>query len=465
VSEFQARSAQREKAFVEREAKLVTLQTQLDKGRETLDQEIERRVQAKADQLRAQARKQAETGLELQLQDLRVELGEKEQKLAEATKAELELRKRQRELDSRQQTLELELARRMDEEREKIRQDAARAAAEEQHLRLSEKEKLIGELQKEIEALKQKAQQGSLRLQGEVLELEVESLLKQKFFSDEIVPISNGVRGADLLHRVRTASGLTCGTIIWETKRTRNWMQSWIADASFALALAINWVEAKILNSRRVLQRLAANREELEITPHLLALGQLAQNCQEASSLDTLRGYEGTAAGRYFECYAGFFPEHAPFERRSRRPPHNAPNAVLSYAYTLLSAEAEACLHAIGLDPAIGFLHEPADRRPSLALDIIEPFRAPLADAMALDLLTHSVLNPHAHFENRNGGVYLNLEGRKRFFVAYERRMEREFTSEQHGSRTSLRNELHNQCRAVKKAVTEDEPFEPFLMN
>jgi len=104
-------------------------------------------------------------------------------------------------------------------------------------------------------------------------------------------------------------------------------------DASFALALAINWVEAKILNSRRVLQRLAANREELEITPHLLALGQLAQNCQQASSLDTLRGYEGTAAGRYFECYAGFFPEHAPFERRSRRPPHNAPNAVLSYAY------------------------------------------------------------------------------------------------------------------------------------
>jgi len=84
-------------------------------------------------------------------------------------------------------------------------------------------------LYEQIEALKQKAEQGSQRLQGEILELEVESLLKQKFFSDEIVPISNGVRGADLLHRVRTASGLTCGTIIWETKRTRNWVQSWIA--------------------------------------------------------------------------------------------------------------------------------------------------------------------------------------------------------------------------------------------
>ncbi len=227
--EFQARSAQREKAFADREAKLVTLQTQVDKNRETLDQEIERRTHARADQLRAQARKQAEADLELQLQDLRVELGEKEQKLVEARSVELEMRKKQRELASRQQALDLEVARKMDEERENIRLAAASAAAEEQHLRFSEKEKLIGELQKQIEALKQKAQQGSQRLQGEVLELEVESLLKQKFFTDEIVPISNGVRGADLLHRVKTASGLACGTIIWETKRTQNWVQSWIA--------------------------------------------------------------------------------------------------------------------------------------------------------------------------------------------------------------------------------------------
>jgi hypothetical protein len=228
VRELQVRSAQREKAFVDRETKLMALQTQLDERQETLDQEIERRVHAQADKLRAQARKHAETVLELQLKDLRAELSEKEQKLTEATKAELELRRRRRELESRQQALDLELARRMDEEREKIRQDAARVAAEEQHLRLSEKEKLIGELQKQIELLKQKAQQGSQRLQGEVLELEIESLLKQKFPSDEVVPISNGIRGADLLHLVRIASGLICGTIIWEAKRTQNWTQNWI---------------------------------------------------------------------------------------------------------------------------------------------------------------------------------------------------------------------------------------------
>jgi hypothetical protein len=229
VCEFQARSAQREKAFVDREAKLATLQTQLDKSQETLDQEVERRIHAQADQLRAQARKQAEAVLGLQLQDLRLELGEKELKLAEATKAELEMRKRQRELESRQQALDLEVARKVDAEREKIRRDAATMAIQEEHLRLNEKEKLIGELQKQIEALKQKAQQGSQRLQGEVLELEIETLLKQKFFTDEIVPISNGVRGADLLHHVKTASGLVCGTVIWETKRTQNWAQGWIA--------------------------------------------------------------------------------------------------------------------------------------------------------------------------------------------------------------------------------------------
>ena len=236
-------------------------------------------------------------------------------------------------------------------------------------------------------------------------------------------------------------------------------------DPAFGLALAINWVEAKILNSRRVLQRLAANRDDLEITPQLLALQTLAENSLNAGSTETLRGYEGTAAGRYFECFGSFFPPENPFERRSRRPPHNPPNAVLSYAYTLLGAEAEASLHAIGLDPAIGFYHEPSDRRASLALDIIEPFRAPLADAMAIDLFSHGILHPVSHFTPQNGGIYLNSEGRRRFFTAYERRMDREYNSEQKGLRTTIRRELQRQCQLVKQSVLEGEPFEPFLMN
>lgn len=237
-------------------------------------------------------------------------------------------------------------------------------------------------------------------------------------------------------------------------------------DEPFLLALAIPCVEAKIRNQRRVLQRLGSNRPGHEgLAETLKSLESLANSAVRASSRDTLRGYEGAAAGSYFERYGEFFPEDCPFERRSRRPPLNPPNAILSYAYTLLGAEAEAFLHGIGLDPALGFFHEPADRRPSLALDLIEPFRAPLADAMALDLIGHGTLKPGRDFERAEGGIYLSSEGRRRFHVAYERRMEREFTSEQHGRRTCLRAELHGQCHGAKKAFLDEEPYEPFVMN
>ncbi len=232
-----------------------------------------------------------------------------------------------------------------------------------------------------------------------------------------------------------------------------------------ALALASLWVEAKILNSRRVIQRLAQNRETADVAAVLAALQQLAERCRDALSIETLRGYEGTAAGRYFEALGGFFPEGCPFEYRSRQPPHNPANAVLSFAYTILTSEMECLVHAHGLDPAIGFLHEPADRRPSLALDLIEPFRAPVADALALDLLNHGTLKAADHFERQKGGWYLNKTGRKRFFAAYERRMNREFTSDQSGRRTTLRMEMERQVHAVKKALLSGEPFEPFLMN
>lgn len=134
-------------------------------------------------------------------------------------------------------------------------------------------------------------------------------------------------------------------------------------DSSFAMAISILLIEAKILNSRRVLQRLSANRKDSDVAQTLRSLSGLASACTRTTSLDVLRGYEGTSAGQYFEAYARFFPADCPFERRSRRPPHNPPNAILSYAYTLLAAEAEATLHAAGLDPSIGFLHE--GRRPA----------------------------------------------------------------------------------------------------
>jgi hypothetical protein len=227
--ELEARRQQQDRTFAEREQKLATERKTLEAGRLALTEEVERRLKDERAKLAAEARQQAESRIGVELQDLRLKLADQGQRLAAAQKLELELRQQRHALEERQQALELEVARKLDAERSKIREAAQQAAAEEQRLRLGEKEKLIGDLQRQIETLKQKAEQGSQQAQGEALELEFEEQLRSSFPTDEITPVSTGVRGADVLQRVRTESGQDCGTIIWETKRTRNWQRAWVA--------------------------------------------------------------------------------------------------------------------------------------------------------------------------------------------------------------------------------------------
>ncbi len=227
--ELEARRQQQERAFAEREQKLAAERKALEAGRLALAEEVERRLREERAKLATEARQQAESKLGVELQELRLKLADQTQRLAAAQKVELALRQQRRALEERQQALELEVARKLDEERARIRETARQAAAEEQRLRLGEKEKLIADLQRQIETLKQKAEQGSQQAQGEALELEFEEQLRASFPTDEITPVSTGVRGADVLQRVRTESGQDCGTIIWETKRTRNWQRGWLA--------------------------------------------------------------------------------------------------------------------------------------------------------------------------------------------------------------------------------------------
>ncbi len=235
-------------------------------------------------------------------------------------------------------------------------------------------------------------------------------------------------------------------------------------DPHFPLGIARALVEAKIANSRRLLQRLASNRQAPP-APAVARLDPFRAAALAATSVESCRGYEGTAAGQYFEALADYFPATAPFERRSRRPPHNPVNALLSFGYSLLTHETTTALHAAGLDPALGYLHEPETGRPSLALDLIEPFRAPVADGLALDLLNHATLQPKTHFEPREGGIYLNYEGRRRYYTSYERRMDRPFTSDLTGERTTLRDEIRRQLYSLKRLLLAQGAFEPFIMN
>lgn len=236
-----------------------------------------------------------------------------------------------------------------------------------------------------------------------------------------------------------------------------------VLDPAFALKMAGRIVAAKLYNQRRVLQRLAANRA-LDLSAALDYLGALLGDCARARTIDELRGYEGAAAARYFSEWAAFLPEAFPFERRSTRPPLNPVNACISFGATLLYNETVSFLHAHGLDAALGMLHATADRRWSLALDLMEPFRPVLVEALALDLFSHQILDA-GHFRPHDGGIYLNDEGRAKLLVQYERRMERQFLSECAGHRTTLRQQLEAQATLFKAALADDAKFEPFLMN
>lgn len=220
-------------------------------------------------------------------------------------------------------------------------------------------------------------------------------------------------------------------------------------DAASRLRCARWVVRAKIRNERRVLQRLGANRDLLESARHVTAVDQLrkaVQSVRRCGSLDELRGIEGLAAARYFDCLSLYFPKNVPFNGRNRRPPRDAANALLSWTYTIVQSEVDAALRLQGLDPCFGWLHELTAGRSSLALDLLEPLRAPVCDLLVLNLLNHAILQPaDFHVNAQDGGTYLNEAARKKFFVHYESHMQRKFKPAAGENHTDLRQCLLRQ--------------------
>lgn len=150
-------------------------------------------------------------------------------KLAEAQEMELKLRKERTQLEEDQKAFELKVQRQLDEERKKIADEATIKATEEQHLKIAELQKQLQDADKTNKELARKLQQGSQQNQGEVLELELEDLLRTQFLTDEIKPVAKGVHGADIEQIVRDQFGQTAGTLLWELKQTKAFSEGWIA--------------------------------------------------------------------------------------------------------------------------------------------------------------------------------------------------------------------------------------------
>ncbi len=188
-----------------------------------------RKLALEKSRLEEEARKRALERVEGELKDLKEDRASKDAQLESQRKQELDLRRRLRELDEEKKAIEVQAARKLDAERERIRQGAIEMFSEEHRLKDLEKDKKISDMLRTIEELKRKAEQGSMQTQGEVLELDLEALLKARFPVDVIEPVPKGMRGADIVQKVYTRAGQCCGSIVWESKRTKAWNDEWVS--------------------------------------------------------------------------------------------------------------------------------------------------------------------------------------------------------------------------------------------
>ncbi|NJL88478.1 MAG: type I-C CRISPR-associated endonuclease Cas1 [Coleofasciculaceae cyanobacterium SM2_1_6] len=237
------------------------------------------------------------------------------------------------------------------------------------------------------------------------------------------------------------------------------------------LLIARNFVAGKLQNSRSVLRRSAreANSESdrQALTTAAKIQAEAIKTTETIPDLDKLRGTEGFAAKAYFGAFTSMIRTERDtfaFTERSRRPPRDPINALLSFIYSLLVNECVAACEGVGLDPQIGFLHALRPGRPALALDLMEELRAPLADRFVLTLINRKQIKPDDFIERPGGAIYLTDSARKTVLTAYQKRKQEEITHPITATKTPLGLIPHIQARLLARHLRGDLPsYQPFI--
>ena len=228
LKEVEEKTKEKELELSEREKLLEEKKKHVEDSEKAIDQQVADKLKTEREKLKQEAKREAESAILIELRDLKEQIADKDKKIEKLQDNELEFRKKMRELEEQKKNVDLEVERKIDERRKEIEQKSIEMFTEQHRLKDLEKDKKVSDMLKTIEDLKRKAEQGSMQTQGEVLELDLESFLKTKFPIDEIEPVPKGKHGADILQKVYSRSGQHCGTIIWETKRTKAWSNEWI---------------------------------------------------------------------------------------------------------------------------------------------------------------------------------------------------------------------------------------------
>ena len=261
-------------------------------------------------------------------------------------------------------------------------------------------------------------------------------------------------------------TGFTSGNVLLRRTQYRQ-----ADDPSASLAIAQQFVAAKIANSRSVLLRAArdtkndASRQALQTTANRMKFD--VQMARRARTLDSLRGTEGESANTYFSAFNHMMSDQVKgfeFTRRSRRPPLDRVNALMSFLYSMLTHDARSACEATGLDAAVGFLHRDRPGRPSLALDLIEEFRAFMADRLALSLLNRKQIQAKDFEITESGAVLLKDKPRKAVLSAYQTRKQDVITHPFLDEKTTIGILIHLQARLLARYLRGDlDAYPPFI--
>lgn len=225
------------------------------------------------------------------------------------------------------------------------------------------------------------------------------------------------------------------------------------------LALAKAFVHGKVANMRLMLQRRKWRAKQDTALSPLLKSIQSMRSMQKrvgtAADLTQLLGIEGNASAAYFQSFPFMLKSELgfDFEHRSRRPPRDATNALLSFAYSLLTADMMSAIQVVGLDPYIGFFHQLKYGKPCLALDLMEEFRPIIADSVVITLINNKQIKP-TDFTQSHGGWYLKDRSRKVFYAAYETRKNETITHPVFKYKLTFRRTMELQVRLLAKYLT-----------
>ena len=261
-------------------------------------------------------------------------------------------------------------------------------------------------------------------------------------------------------------TGFTPGNVLLRRAQYR------IADElSESRDIAQPIVAAKIANTRSVILRALRDYpdrpENDSLKDAARRIGQSIQATQRTQSLDDLRGVEGEVATTYFGVFPSLISEKANdfvFSGRSRRPPRDNVNCLLSFLYSMLAHDARSACEAAGLDPQVGFLHRDRPGRPSLALDLMEELRAFLCDRLTLSLINRSQVAATGFTVSESGGVLMNDATRKVVLTAYQKRKQKPITHPFLGEKTTVGLIVHLQARLLARYLRGDlDTYPPFI--